>query len=641
MSSSEDIVALPIKKSKQVVQRPFSNLSSLFSCLGLLLLSEDVLAVVLRSQAASQDVIEALFRMMRVCKTWHAVINLVIVDDVWLKPIAIAGAAFVEELPLYVDVLAPEHFDAGRHTYEERAAKCEEFYEEMRATQFDEPTQIKGLAALAKIIQAERLHFHGTRATRLLLLAMQTHERSEPLQLRACLTARAVIESSHTIDSDTQTRLVAQLMQVLQNGGAPLPALDAALGALHEILDTTVNRVQFMGHQRAVHRRQMLEAGALPAVVRLAREHLDEGFFATSAAFLSRMAYYHKDLAFDAGVHDLMFARMERPPLNDHWHTCALKTLVNLVWRERAPDIFTEHRMQLLFASLRASRISETHHAGLRLVEDLMKASEIVTGWMLEAGLVSLATDLMQRQHGAFHAEGIRATALRVIMRLAVNASRIYALSVEEVLPQVVLVMRQGLAEESVQEVGVRVLAYICTPPHMQPHQAMPPSVVERIAAALASHLASTNMHLTCSWAFLRVLQNPHNVPVVAEARGEVTILRSMDIYRSEGVIVEYCLRALTCLSKHPACCVYIQERGVLGSALRAMQVHHKRSMKEAAIGALSSFVVDYPHLRAQLRENPFGMEELETAAFLGVHNMLSRETKATARRILDACKQA
>jgi len=98
----------------------------------------------------------------------------------------------------------------------------------------------------------------------------------------------------------------------------------------------------------------------------------------------------------------------------------------------------------------------------------------------------------------------------------------------------------------------------------------------------------------------------------------------------------------LTCLSTHDASRVYIQDHkqmhgGVLAMALQAVREQTKNRNFQAvghAIGALASFVVDYPHMHAPFRASG-GVGEMRVASGL---RGLTPQKRAVAQRILRVC---
>ena len=113
--------------------------------------------------------------------------------------------------------------------------------------------------------------------------------------------------------------------------------------------------------------------------------------------------------------------------------------------------------------------------------------------------------------------------------------------------------------------------------------------------------------------------------------------MRSVLTHSGHARVLECGFLVLNCLSTHDASRAYIEDHeqrhgGVLAMALKAVKEHTRSGNFEAvghAIGALASFVVDYPHMHAPFRASG-GVCEMRFASGL---RGLTPKNRAVAQR--------
>ena len=120
--------------------------------------------------------------------------------------------------------------------------------------------------------------------------------------------------------------------------------------------------------------------------------------------------------------------------------------------------------------------------------------------------------------------------------------------------------------------------------------------------------------------------------------------MHSVSTHSGHARVLECGFLVLNCLSTHDASRAYIEDHeqrhgGVLAMALKAVKEHTRSGNFEAvghAIGALASFVVDYPHMHAPFRASG-GVGEMRVASGL---RGLTPKSRAVAARISRACDE-
>jgi len=325
---------------------------------------------------------------------------------------------------------------------------------------------------------------------------------------------------------------------------------------------------------------------------------------------------------------------------------CGYKAISSIAEKSfNVPLLISDKGVQLILSAMRKQNAEKDEDSardafGIFLLQWLAKPLSGTFGVMIEAGLVPLVLALMTRTHHANNERHLQGGALKILLRVASNESYRRALCAADVVPLVLAAMTSFGFDEFLQRDGAQILGHLTRTSTTR--DALPTGLIECVVRAMKQFPFQLEVNKACMWALQCFLLNRHNVPAVVAVDGAQIIMQSMSTHSGHARVLECGFLVLSCLSTHDASRVYIQDHkqrhgGVLAMALQAVREQTRNRNFQAvghAIGALASFVEDYPHMHAAFRASG-GVREMSMACGL---RGLTPKNRAVAQRILGVC---
>jgi len=377
-----------------------------FSSDAMVLGRRDVLDNLFRCNAASERIIEWLFVLRLVSKTWRAAIDCVVIDEVWLSDFRSSAAAWACSIPVLLTEMK-----ALASTEQPGDPKFGEYMGQMQMYLYDEPTQYSALVGLATIIVPE---FRGTPPPQAVTVAainkcytehmpvvsrvVKKHGTHERIQLQACALIEAFATHKAAIVPLMQADAISQLVDMLKRDGVSCGVADVAVRALRNMLHW---HTLWRGGQNKCGEAVVVKAHAIPVVLRQMQTHAaEEYFFTTSTEFLGCLAYRWVEELVECGVDTVLYDCMRMFPDRSGMQLSGIRTLHQLVnsGKRDNMDFFGASRgMEVIFAALRATPFThETDASGMRLLRSLLQNSRKF-GDSLSGGGAERDTNLAMR----------------------------------------------------------------------------------------------------------------------------------------------------------------------------------------------------------------------------------------------------
>jgi len=604
-----------------------------FSYIALILKIKDFLPTFFRCFVANQWRVEELFSLMIVCKEWYREISTVFVDLEWLKPMRTRGQLFVDEIPLLVESIVSGEWD--KHPYATKVGNVEQFYGKMRANMFDKEAMKVAVVALGDVVNSELCTKHAQRAVRMVEAVMKMHGKSVSVQICGYQAISSIAEKSFNVP--LLISLMPLVLQALRDFSGDDRLANAGVIAVKSIIGSEY------GHMTVA-----VETGAIALILQIMRLNKGSMFFQNCTELLVLVESYRGEREVELAVHDVVYEAMAMMPEDTLVQTCGMRILyAMLAWNPGLHmKVFAEDKgVQLIFSAMRKQNGGNNDDSardafGMCLLQSLAKPTSGTFGVMIEAGLVPLVLAVMARTHHVQHERQLQGAALKILLRVTSNESDPRALCAAEVVPLVLAAMTSFGVDEFLQRDGAQLLGHLTRTPTTR--DALPKGLTECVVRAMKRFPSGLEVNKACMFALMCFVLNRRNVPAVVAVDGVQIIMRSMSTHSGHARVLECGFLVLTCLSTHEESRVYIQDDtqrhgGVLAMALEAVRAQTMNGNFEAvghAIGALASFVEDYPHMHAAFRKNG-GVREMNMACG---HRRLTPKSRAVAQRILRVC---
>jgi len=442
----------------------------------------DLLAIVFRSDVATEAIIEALLRLKVVSKDWHAIISCVVVDEKWLGPFCCSAEEFVKEIADLVEAISKlvsaNHADESVEASLARKQTNADYYvDQMFAHMFNKHAQYEALGSLAIIVgQIFMQQQTYTKAIAVVNTAMIVHASVQRVQQMSCVVTEILAKNKLNKDALLEAGTLSKILQAGGRFGASSSMFGSIICAVNKMIFSSVTDD---GHQAIIQ--AVIGAGAISIVTwwMWADAGTNQLFrFTDFCLFINSLTRWHATTLLDASAHEIIFGYLAN--FSDEWwlQWRGMQTLTLLVhFREAdAIDFFGDSRgIQLVFACMDSTlgpSINRTEERAIKLLAALVRRYPKTTDHMVGAGLIPLLRKIMTQALNGNRSTVHLNAVVSMLCTIASNVTYRPTMAAADIVPTVCLAMQALESDIMLQTYAITLFGYLSYP-NINTHRAM------------------------------------------------------------------------------------------------------------------------------------------------------------------------